>query len=64
MNVAAFTKEILGSPVKTEVNRVVGKALKIRKNIIDLMRVRLEHLWAIKKVQLALNEEAFELLCV
>src|ERR1700730_18800267 len=41
-----------------------GKAPKIRKNIIDLMRIRLECLRAIEEVQLALNEEAFELLCI
>src|ERR1700730_16054049 len=41
-----------------------GEAPKIRKNIIDLTRVRSECPWAIEKVQLALNEEAFELLRV
>src|SRR6202030_4321761 len=41
-----------------------GKAPKIRKNIIDLMGIGSEHSRAIKKVQLALNEEAFELLRV
>src|ERR1700730_235254 len=41
-----------------------GKALKIRKNIIDLTRIGSECPRAIKKVQLALNEEAFELLCI
>src|ERR1700731_956670 len=41
-----------------------GKAPKIRKNIIDLMGIRLECLRVIEEVQLALNEEAFELLCI
>src|ERR1700726_1201052 len=41
-----------------------GKAPKIRKDIVDLMRIRSECLRVIEKVQLALNEEAFELLCV
>ena len=34
----------------------------MRKNIIDLTRVGSERLRAIKEVQLALDEEAFELL--
>src|SRR6202043_3604627 len=41
-----------------------GKAPKIRKNVIDLTGIRSECPRAIKEVQLALNEEAFELLCV
>src|ERR1700730_7062699 len=41
-----------------------GKAPKIRKNIIDLTRIGSECPRAIKKVQLALNEKAFELLCI
>src|SRR6202045_4469137 len=41
-----------------------GKAPKIRKNIIDLMRIGSECPRAVEKVQLALNEEAFELLRV
>src|ERR1700719_1325733 len=41
-----------------------GKALKIRKNIIDLTGIGSECPRAIEKVQLALDEEAFELLCI
>jgi hypothetical protein len=41
-----------------------GKALKIRKDIVDLTGIRSECPRVIKKVQLALNEEAFELLRV
>ena len=41
-----------------------GKAPKIRKNIIDLTGIGSECPRAIGEVQLALNEEAFELLCI
>src|ERR1700731_3560981 len=41
-----------------------GKAPKVRENVIDLMGIRSEPPRAIEEVQLALNEEAFELLCV
>ena len=41
-----------------------GETPEIRENIIDLMRIRPECPWAIKEVELALDEEAFELLCI
>src|ERR1700730_1317328 len=41
-----------------------GKAPKVRENVIDLTRIGSERPRAIEEVQLALNEEAFELLRV
>src|ERR1700731_3491653 len=41
-----------------------GKAPKIRKNVIDLTGIGSECPRAIEEVQLALNGEAFELLCI
>ena len=60
-------KDLLLSPEPFQDHRLEpfqGKAREIRENIVNLMSIGFECPWAIKEVELALDEEAFELLRV